>query len=183
MTIIDPSVFQDAKIPTHKRFAMDAVVATVMTFSIEVISLPVNDVDRALRFYVDRVGFRIDVDYAPNGTFRLVQLTPPGSSCSIQFGTGLGDALTGAFRSSSLFVSDLEAARNRLLENGVEVSAIRHKTPMDAWIGCYAAGLDPARRDDASFADFFDPDGNRWILQERSTVALRRIDSRRSRAP
>jgi catechol 2,3-dioxygenase-like lactoylglutathione lyase family enzyme len=169
MTIIDPSVVEDAKITTHKRFAMDAVVATVMTFSIEVISLPVSDVDRALRFYVDRVGFRIDVDYAPNGTFRLVQLTPPGSSCSIQFGTGLGDALTGAFRSSSLFVSDLEAARNRLLENGVEVSAIRHKTPMDAWIGCYAAGLDP--------------DGNRWVLQERSTVALRRIDSRRSRAP
>ena len=90
MTIIDPSFFEDAKIPTHKRCAMDAVVATVMTFSIEVISLPVSDVDRAVRFYVDRVGFRIDVDYAPNDTFRLVQLTPPGSSCSIQFGTGLG---------------------------------------------------------------------------------------------
>jgi hypothetical protein len=95
---------------------MDAVVATVMTFSIEVISLPVSDVDHAMRIYVDRVGFWIDVDYAPNGTFRLVQLTPPGSSCSFQFGTGLGDALTGTFRSSSFFASDLEGARNRLLK-------------------------------------------------------------------
>jgi catechol 2,3-dioxygenase-like lactoylglutathione lyase family enzyme len=146
---------------------MDAVVDTVMTFSIEIISLPVSDVDRALRFYVDRVGFRLDVDYAPNDTFRLLQLTPPGSSCSIQIGTGLGEALTGAFRTSSLFVSDLEAARDRLLESGVEVSAIRHKIPMDAWAGCFAAGLDPRRRDDASFADFFDPDGNRWVLRER----------------
>jgi catechol 2,3-dioxygenase-like lactoylglutathione lyase family enzyme len=146
---------------------MDAVVATVMTFSIEVISLPVSDVDRALRFYVDRVGFRLDVDYAPSDTFRLVRLTPPGSSCSIQIGTGLGDALSGAFRTSSLIVSDLVAARNRLLESGVEVSAIRHKTPMDGWAGSFAAGLDPARRDDASLADFFDPDGNRWVLQER----------------
>lgn len=146
---------------------MDAVVATVMTFSIEVISLPVSDVDRALRFYVDRVGFRLDVDYAPNDTFRLVRLTPPGSSCSVQFGTGLGDALSGAFRTSSLIVSDVEAARNRLLQSGVEVGAIRHKAPMDGWAGSFAAGLDPARRDDASFADFFDPDGNRWVLQER----------------
>jgi len=138
-----------------------------MTFSIEAISLPVSDVDRAMRFYVDRAGFRLDVDYAPNDTFRLVRLTPAGSSCSIQFGTGLGDALSGAFRTSSLLVSDLEAARIRLLNRGVEVGAFRHKTPIDAWAGGFAAGLDPARRDDASFADFFDPDGNRWVLQER----------------
>jgi predicted enzyme related to lactoylglutathione lyase len=94
---------------------MDAVVATVMTFSIGVISLPVSDVDRAVRFYVDHVGFRLDMDHAPNDTFRLVRLTPPGSTCSIQLGAGLGDALTGAFRTSILLVSDLEAARNRLL--------------------------------------------------------------------
>ena len=91
---------------------MDAVVATVVTFSIGVISLPVSDVDRAVRFYVDHVGFRLDMDHAPNDTFRLVRLTPPGSSCSIQLGTGSGDALSGAFRTSILFVSDLEAARN-----------------------------------------------------------------------
>ena len=125
-------------------------------------------------------GIRIDVDYAPNDTFRLVQLTPPGSSCSVQFGTRLGDALTGAFRSSSLFVSDLEAARNRLLENGVEVSSIRHKTPMDAWIGCYAAGLDPGRRDDASFADFFDPDGNVGFYRSGDTATTFKIVSLRS---
>lgn len=146
---------------------MDARVATTMTFSIEVVSLPVSDVDRAMRFYVDRVGFMLDVDYAPTDTFRLVRLTPPGSSCSIQFGVGLGDAFTGAFRTNTLIVSDLDAAWNRLLESDVEVGAIRHKTPMDGWAGSFAAGLDPARRDDASFADFFDPDGNRWVLQER----------------
>lgn len=158
---------------------MDAVVATVMTFSIEVISLPVSDVDRALRFYVDRVGCRLDVDYAPNDAFRLVQLTPPGSNCSIQIGKGLGDALCGAFRSGFLVVSDLEVARNRLLERGVEVSSIRHKIPVDAWAGSFAAGLDPTRRDDASFADFLDPDGNRWVLRERGT-AIRRDYARPS---
>lgn len=141
--------------------------ATVMTFSIEVLSLPVSDVDRAMRFYVDRLGFRLDVDYAPNEAFRVVQITPPGSSCSIQIGKGLTDALTGSFRNTFLVVTDLEAARNRLLEAGVEVTAIRHKVPIDAWDGGFAAGLDPARRDYASFADFLDPDGNRWVLQER----------------
>ena len=104
---------------------------TVMTFSIEVLSLPVSDVNRALRFYVDRPGFSLDVDYAPNDAFRVVQITPPGSSCSIQIGKGLTDALTGSFRNTYLVVTDLEAARDRLLE-GVEVSAIRHKVPLDA---------------------------------------------------
>lgn len=146
---------------------MNTAEASVITFSIEVISLPVSDVDRALRFYVDQVGFTLDVDYAPSDTFRVVQLTPPGSGCSIQIGKGLTDALPGSLRNTYLVVTDLEAARNRLLEHGVEVSVIRHKVPIDAWDGRFAAGLDPARRDYASFADFMDPDGNRWVLQER----------------
>jgi catechol 2,3-dioxygenase-like lactoylglutathione lyase family enzyme len=110
-------------------------------FPVEVITLPVSDVERALRFYVDRIGFTLDVDYAPNDAFRVVQLTPPGSSCSIQM--------------------------RRLLERGVEVGEIRHKAPVDAWAGGLAPGLDPARRDYASFAGFRDPDGNSWVLQER----------------
>ncbi len=81
---------------------------TVMTFSIEVLSLPVSDVNRALRFYVDRPGFSLDVDYAPNDAFRVVQITPPGSSCSIQIGKGLTDALTGSFRNTYLVVTDLK---------------------------------------------------------------------------
>ena len=141
--------------------------AAVITFSVEVITLPVSDVDRALRFYADRVGFTLDVDYAPNDAFRVVQLTPPGSGCSIQIGRGLTDAAAGSVHNIYLVVTDLEAARSCLLERGVEVSAIRHKVPIDAWDGGFAAGLDPAHRDYASFADFSDPDGNRWVLQER----------------
>ena len=138
------------------------------TFSVEVITLPVSDVERALRFYVDQVGFTLDVDYRPNDAFRVVQLTPPGSSCSIQIGNGLTDAPVGSLRNVYLVVTDLEASRSRLLERGVEVGEIRHKTPIGAWDGGFALGLDPARRDYASFADFSDPDGNGWVLQERS---------------
>ena len=137
------------------------------TLSVEVITLPVSDVERALRFYVDQVGFTLDVDYSPNDGFRVVQLTPPGSSCSIQIGEGLTDAPVGSLRNTLLVVTDLEAARNCLLERGVHVGEIRHKTPIGAWDGGFASGLDPARGDYASFANFSDPDGNSWVLQER----------------
>ena len=143
------------------------VTVSTPTFSVEVITLPVSDVERALRFYVDQVGFALDVDYSPNETFRVVQLTPPGSSCSIQIGNGVTDAPVGSVRNVYLVVADLDAARIRLLERGVEVSEIRHKTPIEAWDGGFAPGLDTARRDYASFANFSDPDGNSWVLQER----------------
>jgi len=146
---------------------MNTTSMAIVKFSVEVITLPVSDVDRALRFYVDQVGFTLDVDYSPNNAFRVVRLTPPGFSCSIQIGRGLPDAPAGSLRNVYLVVTDLEAARSRLLERGIEVSAIRHKVPIDAWDGGFAAGLDPAHRDYASFADFSDPDGNRWVLQER----------------
>ena len=137
------------------------------TFSIEVIVLPVTDVERALRFYVDQIGFSLDVDYSPNDAFRVVQLTPPGSSCSIQMGKGLTDASAGSLRNVYLVVTDLEAERKHLLERGVGISEIRHKTPVGAWDGGFASGLDPTRGDYASFANFSDPDGNSWVLQER----------------
>ena len=138
-----------------------------LTYSVEVITLPVNDVERALRFYADQAGFTVDVDYSPNDAFRVVQLTPPGSRCSIQIGKGLTDAPAGSLRNTYLVVTDLEAARSHLIEHGVEVDEIRHKTPVGAWDGGFAPGLDPARGDYASFAKFSDPDGNSWVLQER----------------
>jgi catechol 2,3-dioxygenase-like lactoylglutathione lyase family enzyme len=146
---------------------MNTTGGAVAKLSIEVITLAVSDVERALRFYVDKMGFALDVDYAPNDAFRVAQLTPPGSSCSIQIGKGLTDVPVGSLRNVYLVVTDLEEARSRLLERGVEVGEIRHKVPVDAWEGGFASGLDPARKDYASFADFSDPDGNSWVLQER----------------
>jgi catechol 2,3-dioxygenase-like lactoylglutathione lyase family enzyme len=138
-----------------------------MNFSIEVVILPVSDVDRALAFYADQAGFALDVDYAPNESFRVVQLTPPGSSSSVQIGVGLTDAQPGSMRGLYAVVDDLQAARDELIGRGVDVGEIRHKARREDWQGGWEPGLDPERADYASFADFADPDGNVWVLQER----------------
>jgi catechol 2,3-dioxygenase-like lactoylglutathione lyase family enzyme len=134
----------------------------------EVVILPVSDPDRSLQFYRDKVGFDLDVDYAPTPQFRVVQLTPEGASTSIQFGVGLTDAAVGSVHGLYLVVSDIEAARSELTERGVNVGEIRHKdTSGDGWHGGYLLGLDPGRADYASFAEFRDSDGNGWVVQER----------------
>jgi catechol 2,3-dioxygenase-like lactoylglutathione lyase family enzyme len=133
---------------------------------LEVITVPVRDVDRALAFYTEQAGFALDVDYAPAEHFRVVQVTPPGSAASLQFGTGLTDAEPGSLRGVTLVVDDLAATRDALLARGVAIGAVRHKAPFPDWSGGFAPGLDPDRTDYASFADFTDPDGNRWTLQE-----------------
>ena len=137
-----------------------------MEYHLDVITLPVSDVDRAAAFYVEKAGFTLDVDYHPSADFRVVQLTPPGSTCSIQIGTGLTEAPPGSTRSTYLIVSDIEAAHRELSARGVDVSEVRHKAPIDDWKGGWRPGPDPERRNYASFADFTDPDGNTWVLQE-----------------
>ena len=138
----------------------------MMNYELQVVTVPVTDVDRAAAFYTRQAGFRLDVDYHPAAGFRVVQLTPPGSACSIQIGTGLTDAAPGSARGMYLVVADIEAARRELTGRGVEVSDIRHKAPADGWKGGWQAGADPGRRDYASLAGFADPDGNTWVLQE-----------------
>jgi catechol 2,3-dioxygenase-like lactoylglutathione lyase family enzyme len=132
--------------------------------TLEVVPLSVSDVDRALAFYTERIGFNLDVDYRPSPEFRVVQLTPPGSACSVH----LVRADAGPrVRGLCLVTSDLAAERERLIGCGVPVSGIRRKDPLETWAGGWAVGLDPQRRDYTSFADFADPDGNTWTLQER----------------
>jgi catechol 2,3-dioxygenase-like lactoylglutathione lyase family enzyme len=132
--------------------------------ALEVVSLPVADVDRALAFYQQKAGFKLDVDYHPTPAFRVVQLTPPGSSCSVQLVAADSSARV---RNLYLVTTDLGAVRAALIERGVVVGECRHKQPIDTWAGGWSPGLDPQRRDYASFADFEDPDGNTWTLQER----------------
>lgn len=135
---------------------------------LEVVILPVSDPDRSLRFYRDQVGFGLDVDYAPAPGFRVIQLTPQGSGTSIQFGAGLTDAPPGSVQGLYLVVSDIEGCRSELTGRGVTVSEIRHKNTDGGWRGEFLPGLDPERADYVSFADFRDPDGNAWVLQERN---------------
>jgi catechol 2,3-dioxygenase-like lactoylglutathione lyase family enzyme len=130
---------------------------------LELVILPVTDVERAKDFYMERAGFTLDVDTSPTPEFRVVQLTPPGSACSITIGQGLTEAAPGSARGLHLVVTDIERARDALLERGVDVSPIRH---FDRERGEWQLGPDPEHADYASFADFADPDGNSWVLQE-----------------
>jgi catechol 2,3-dioxygenase-like lactoylglutathione lyase family enzyme len=132
-----------------------------MDYRLELVLLPVADVDRSKDFYSEKVGFHLDVDFSAGPDFRVVQLTPPGSACSISIGKGITDAQPEAVRGTHLVVKDIEAAREELVGRGVEVSDIRHMAD-----GQWTPGADPEHRDYASFADFADPDGNTWVLQE-----------------
>jgi catechol 2,3-dioxygenase-like lactoylglutathione lyase family enzyme len=131
-----------------------------MDMKLELIVLPVTDVDRAKKFYED-AGFRLDVDHRAGDAFRVVQLTPPNSACSITIGTGLTPSAPGSAQGLHLVVTDIEQARAELVDRGVDVSEPFHfgaegQTP----------GLHPDRQSYGSFATFSDPDGNGWLLQE-----------------
>jgi catechol 2,3-dioxygenase-like lactoylglutathione lyase family enzyme len=132
-----------------------------MDYKLELVLIPVSDVDRAKAFYIDKLGFNLDVDHQPSDEFRVVQMTPPGSACSITIGIGITDASPGSYRGTHLIVSDIESARAELVGSGVDVSEIRHMGS-----GGWEPGPDPEHGDYGSFADFSDPDGNTWVLQE-----------------
>jgi catechol 2,3-dioxygenase-like lactoylglutathione lyase family enzyme len=142
-----------------------------MDLKLEVVVIPVSDVDRAKAFY-KRLGFREDVDFVGGDDFRVVHLTPPGSACSIVLGRGITSARPGSIDRNLLAVSNLTAARNELLSHGVAVSEIFHDAGGGlggGWladIGKRAPGPDPQGRSYGSYATFSDPDGNVWLLQE-----------------
>ncbi|MFB8003117.1 VOC family protein [Nocardia sp. NPDC056000] len=136
---------------------------------LEVIVLPVADVDRAKAFYADRLGFRLDADFTVDQGYRVVQVTPPGSACSIIFGTGVTAAEPGSVDGLHLIVTDIEHAVADLAERGVAVDGpFRDATGVFHHVGTTArlAGVHPERRSYGSFAAFEDPDGNSWFLQE-----------------
>jgi predicted enzyme related to lactoylglutathione lyase len=130
-------------------------------WKLELVLVPVSDVDRAKAFYIDKVGFNLDVDHRAGDAFRVVQLTPRGSACSISIGTGITSAEPGSVRGLHLIVSDIEEARTELVERGTDVSEIFHFES-----GGQLPGPDPERRDYGSFLTFSDPDGNSWMVQE-----------------
>ena len=134
-----------------------------MDLRLELVLIPVSDVDRAKAFYTEKVGFELDVDHQPSDEFRVVQMTPPGSACSITIGIGITSVEPGSYRGTHLVVSDIEAARAELVERGVDVGEIRY---FDRSEGEWRPGADPNHADYGSFADFADPDGNTWVLQE-----------------
>jgi catechol 2,3-dioxygenase-like lactoylglutathione lyase family enzyme len=140
---------------------------------LEVVVVPVSDVDRAKSFY-QGLGFRLDIDYVGDGGFRVVQLTPPGSECSIIIGDGVTSAEPGSVQGLHLVVRDIEPARAELVESGAGVGELFH----DAGGAFHhtgtegrVSGPDPERNDYGSFASFTDPDGNGWLLQEVKTRA------------
>jgi len=141
------------------------LAAVTVDLKLEVVVIPVSDVDRAKRFY-EGLGWRLDADFAAGENWRVVQFTPPGSPCSIHFGKGLTTATPGSFRNLYLVVSDLEAARAELNSRGANVSQAFH---FNGFGEPPAPGPDPKGRSYGTYATFTDLDGNSWLLQEIKT--------------
>jgi catechol 2,3-dioxygenase-like lactoylglutathione lyase family enzyme len=151
----------------------EAALTAVMNMKLEVVVLPVADVDRAKAFY-EQLEWRLDADFPIHDGYRIVQLTPPGSEAWIIFGEGLTDAAPGSTQGLQLTVYDVDVARDALVARGVDVSEIFHDVTgafHHAGTAGRVTGPDPARSDYGSFASFSDPDGNGWLLQEVKTRA------------
>jgi catechol 2,3-dioxygenase-like lactoylglutathione lyase family enzyme len=157
--------------------------AAPIDMKFEIVVIPVSDVDRAKQFYA-ALGWRLDADYDSGADFRVIQFTPPGSGCSVIFGQNVTSAVPGSAQGLYLIVSDVAAARKRLLDLGVNVSEVFHGSA-DKYVGTdepylfgsvRVSGPDPEHRSYRSFASFKDPDGNGWIFQELTTRLPGRLD-------
>ena len=142
--------------------------AHAVDMKLEVVVIPVSDVDRAKRFY-SKLGWRLDIDYSAGDDFRVIQFTPPGSGCSIIFGKNVTTAAPGSAQGLHLVVSDIAAVRDDLLRRGIEISepfhdagGVFHHADGEGLV----SGPNPQRRSYASYASFSDPDGNGWLFQE-----------------
>jgi catechol 2,3-dioxygenase-like lactoylglutathione lyase family enzyme len=142
-----------------------------ITMALEVVVIPVSNVDRAMAFY-RKLGWRLDADITVGEDFRLVQFTPPGSACSIHFGSGVTHATPGSEDGLYLVVADIEEARKELKERSVKVSEVFHRSPGKKEL----VGADPQRQSYASFISFSDPDGNSWLIQEVTARLPGRIE-------
>ena len=132
-----------------------------MDWKLELVLIPVSDVDRAKQFYTEQAGFHLDVDHRAGDAFRVVQVTPPGSACSVSFGTGITSTEPGSAQGMHLVVSDIEAARAELIERGVDASEPFHFGPAGQ-----IPGPHPERSNYNSFLTFRDPDAHTWMVQE-----------------
>jgi catechol 2,3-dioxygenase-like lactoylglutathione lyase family enzyme len=157
-------------IPSEEPINSRSAARVDMKF--EAVVIPVGEVDRAKAFYT-KLGWRLDADFPFDNGFRVVQFTPPGSGCSVQFGTKMTTAAPGSAQGLYLIVSDVEAAQKELAARGVEVSEVFHTSRPGGQFrpegSARASGRDPAHRSYFSFATFNDPDGNTWLFQELTT--------------
>lgn len=173
-----------SKSQEHSKTVVETPRTQTIDMKLEIVVIPVSDVDRAKDFYSD-LGWRLDADFAGDEGFRVIQFTPPGSGCSVIFGQNVTAAAPGSARGLYLIVSDITAARRALLGRGVEVSEVFHDAS-----GVYAGtdepylfgqlripGPDPEHRSYRSFASFSDPDGNGWLLQEITARLPGRVDA------
>jgi catechol 2,3-dioxygenase-like lactoylglutathione lyase family enzyme len=165
---------------TNQTQTTSAAVSEKVDQRLEAFVIPVSDVDRAKQFY-ENLGWRLDADFPFSNGFRIVQFTPPGSGCSVQFGTNITSAARGSARDIYLIVSDIEAARGELVARGVAVSEVFHAGTPGAQFQPDGTGrVDgraPGNASYNSFATFSDPDGNGWLLQEVTTRLPGRVDS------
>jgi catechol 2,3-dioxygenase-like lactoylglutathione lyase family enzyme len=159
-----------SSVEVSSESAAGAALVQAGEFKLEAVVLPVSDVDRAKEFYAS-LGWRLDADVASAEHIRLVQFTPPGSGCSIQFGTNIASGAPGSAQSLYLIVADIETARRELLTLGVEVGEVFHERALGARFHDPGrlSGPAPDRGTYGSFATFSDPDGNGWLLQEITT--------------